>query len=204
MSDVKFGVLYAVMEPSSSGFHLWKDYMGLSDTVKEILGRNPPTEPHPSEYARHRSRTYDLNRDMRRDSALQSAPAGADSAPGFPRAPLLRIPRTPQVPGNQVAESPNKSRSRDPKDPGRSRLEQLATAPSPDGPMVCSFCRHNGESEKVYRSHWLKNQEGEVLCPYLRQYVCPLCGATGAKAHTKRFCPKVDRAYSSVYVKSRR
>ncbi|KAM4560221.1 nanos homolog 3-like [Odontesthes bonariensis] len=114
-----FHHLPCFMESKSKSFQPWRDYMGLSDTLREMLGRN---------------------------TAAESS-----------------LPR-----------------------------------------MLCNFCKHNGESELVYGSHWLKNQAGDVLCPYLGQYVCPLCGATGAKAHTKRFCPKVDSAYVSVYARSRR
>uniref|UniRef100_A0A3Q3QNI8 Nanos-type domain-containing protein n=1 Tax=Monopterus albus TaxID=43700 RepID=A0A3Q3QNI8_MONAL len=115
------------MDPNGKTFQPWKDYMGLSDTIRKILGPNTATH--------------------------------------------------------------------------KKRREPPELHPSSER-MLCTFCKRNGESELVYGSHWLKSQTGEVLCPYLWQYVCPLCGATGAKAHTKRFCPKVDHAYSCVYVNS--
>ncbi|CAH7392174.1 nanos homolog 2 [Phodopus roborovskii] len=54
---------------------------------------------------------------------------------------------------------------------------------------LCNFCKHNGESRHVYASHKLKTSEGVVVCPILRHYVCPLCGATGDQAHTLKYCP---------------
>uniref|UniRef100_A0A8C5Q7I4 Nanos homolog 1 n=1 Tax=Leptobrachium leishanense TaxID=445787 RepID=A0A8C5Q7I4_9ANUR len=57
----------------------------------------------------------------------------------------------------------------------------------PDG--MCNFCKHNGESRSVYTSHALKGPDGEVMCPVLRNYVCPQCGATGDSSHTLRYCP---------------
>ncbi|KAJ0050559.1 hypothetical protein NL108_003796 [Boleophthalmus pectinirostris] len=146
--------LPSFMESDSKSFQPWKDYMGLSDTIKGILGQSgaseasDPTPPAP---------------DLQTDELQKLNPKERRKTPRF---------KPP------AAASPER--------------------------MFCSFCKHNGESEMVYGSHWLKNQAGEVLCPYLQQYVCPLCGATGTKAHTKRFCPKVDSAYSSVYAKSRR
>uniref|UniRef100_A0A672YBR5 Nanos homolog 3 n=1 Tax=Sphaeramia orbicularis TaxID=375764 RepID=A0A672YBR5_9TELE len=151
-------LIHLFMESDSKSFQPWKDYMGLSDTIKEILGTNAV---------------------VRINAAAQSADLGLEPDP--PCEVPLPTPFAHHHPPDDL-------------------LDALHLNP----PMFCSFCKHNGESQLVYGSHWLKNQAGDVLCPYLQQYVCPLCGATGAKAHTKRFCPKVDSAYSSVYTKSRR
>lgn len=54
----------------------------------------------------------------------------------------------------------------------------------------CSFCKSNGETYEFYKSHSLKDSKGKVICPTLRAYKCPICGATGAYAHTQSYCPE--------------
>jgi hypothetical protein len=54
----------------------------------------------------------------------------------------------------------------------------------------CSFCKNNGESEKIYTSHTMKNSKGKVTCPLLKIYKCPICGQTGDSAHTITYCKK--------------
>ncbi|XP_068280683.1 nanos homolog 3 [Nyctibius grandis] len=71
--------------------------------------------------------------------------------------------------------------------------------PVPPGKAACAFCKHNGEAKAVYGGHSLRDAGGRVLCPVLRSYVCPQCGATQDRAHTKRFCPLTRRGYTSVY-----
>uniref|UniRef100_W5NNY5 Nanos C2HC-type zinc finger 1 n=2 Tax=Lepisosteus oculatus TaxID=7918 RepID=W5NNY5_LEPOC len=55
--------------------------------------------------------------------------------------------------------------------------------------QVCVFCRNNKESISRYSTHILKGPDGRVLCPVLRRYTCPLCGANGDNAHTIKYCP---------------
>lgn len=57
--------------------------------------------------------------------------------------------------------------------------------------IECVFCKNNEESEKVYKSHVLKDVYGRVQCPVLRLYKCPICKNPGGdRAHTIRYCPE--------------
>uniref|UniRef100_A0A3P9KV56 Nanos homolog 2 n=1 Tax=Oryzias latipes TaxID=8090 RepID=A0A3P9KV56_ORYLA len=57
----------------------------------------------------------------------------------------------------------------------------------------CRFCKQNGETRQVYRSHALRSDDRKVICPILRNYTCPICGATGDRAHTRKYCPQAQR-----------
>lgn len=53
---------------------------------------------------------------------------------------------------------------------------------------MCQFCKNNGEPPHVYTSHPMKDKRGRVVCLKLRSFKCPICGATGDDAHTKKYC----------------
>lgn len=95
----------------------------------------------------------------------------------------------------------------------RQRERRCQLPPEPPAPKICdpdtlrrdsdftqcSFCKHNGEAPSFYTAHSLKDYSGKVVCPILSVYRCPQCGASGDRAHTRRFCPLTKESYTSVY-----
>lgn len=53
----------------------------------------------------------------------------------------------------------------------------------------CVFCLNNGADKEEYESHSCKDESGNVTCPVLQKFVCSRCHATGANAHTAKYCP---------------
>ncbi|XP_049575856.1 nanos homolog 3 [Syngnathus scovelli] len=194
----------SLTESNGKSFKIWKDYLALADIVREIQRLNTATQsrsaaagPH-SEYGVGRS---DCETSVPSDRVgFINRGFSTGQPPDSQRENLTEENLTDSaLPPKEVCFGGITSASQQWRKTAR---HQSPKRPSPEvTTMRCSFCKHNGETEMIYKSHWLKNLDGEVLCPYLRNYVCPLCGATGAQAHTKRFCPKVDPTYISVYVR---
>merc|ERR1712226_1039176 len=70
---------------------------------------------------------------------------------------------------------------------------------SPDHQPPCRFfLRNEPGNSAVYMEHAIRNREGRVLCPQLRSFVCPNCGATGDFAHTRAYCPRGPTVKSVV------
>ncbi|CAL1597010.1 unnamed protein product [Knipowitschia caucasica] len=100
----------------------------------------------------------------------------------LPQTGFWDIPMKPQEPGT--------TRTRGDSTSSLSSLSDNSLNGSPD---FCHFCKQNGETARVYRSHKLKAGDGRVLCPILWSYTCPICEATGDQAHTRKYCPELQR-----------
>lgn len=198
----------SLMEPDSKSFQLWRDYLGLADTVRD-LARDTSAEPPLSLGSPLHWETRDLQwvRGEIRKGDIKSSRVFDDEDQGAPGDPWIcrQIEPVKRVQGSSLRASDTRSDGGTSPVPGETcrRRERGAVGKGSSVSVFCGFCKHNGESQAVFGSHGLKNQAGEVTCPYLQVYTCPLCGATGSRAHTKRFCPKVDEAYTSVYAKPR-
>lgn len=67
--------------------------------------------------------------------------------------------------------------------------------------MSCCFCKNNGEKDAIYNSHPLKDSLGKIVCPILREYVCPKCGESGDYAHTNKYCPETQRKHKESKIR---
>ena len=56
----------------------------------------------------------------------------------------------------------------------------------------CKVCKDAGKPESEYTSHWVKDKEGKVICPYIKGLNCNYCmnygNASQAAGHTPKYC----------------
>ena len=149
----------------------------ITDPAKVTIGSKPvsPEEPTPPE--RPPTPTIIV-------WASKCDRCGHTSRPGYTPRPLSIPPASLRFLG---AATPTAGTT------PKVRLSTYAN-PSLKPKRECKFCKNNGESEATYSSHYLRNFKlNKLTCPVLRATVCEICGATGDDAHTRNYCPKIQK-----------
>ena len=54
----------------------------------------------------------------------------------------------------------------------------------------CKVCKDAGKSEDQYSNHWVKNNQGQVICPTLLSQKCRNCDKSG---HTVSHCSELEK-----------
>ncbi len=54
----------------------------------------------------------------------------------------------------------------------------------------CKVCKDAGKSEIQYSNHWVKNNQGQVICPTLLSLKCRNCDKSG---HTVSHCSELEK-----------
>ncbi|XP_071202612.1 nanos homolog 3-like [Salvelinus alpinus] len=195
-------------ESENMSFDPWRDYLKLADLVREMQLGNFTSEPstvegHDSGIC---STMVEFEEFLPRAllspiTPVATPPLRHEMEPLDSEIDLLHED-APLWPSSTEGPEPPTAASRSPAGTwGQSGTNTPEEVPSPER-KFCRFCKYNGESESVYRSHSLKDQDGDMMCRYLRLYDCPLCGAIGDQTANRHHCPLVETTYSSVYVTS--
>lgn len=200
--------------PYDYTFNFWNDYLGLSTLVGPSKGLG--VAPSPNSITESLKATLGLE-----DGAppVCSCPVGAvrqgdgqppdcdchphhycsSSIPPSISIQELRERVSLLRPSADVVDSPPPRRGSFPSGPD-DHPDRWCKQQPPRGklePRVCVFCRNNGAPEGVFGAHVLKAADGRVVCPVLRAYTCPLCGASGDDAHTVKYCPLSRELHSA-------
>jgi hypothetical protein len=61
----------------------------------------------------------------------------------------------------------------------------------------CKVCFDAGKTEEEYSSHWVKDKERKVVCPYLLSLYCRYCSNKG---HTSKFCQLLNKTETETQV----
>ena len=212
-----------ISEPNNRNFRLSKDYsllhnrnIGLTSKMQvswDSDGSDPSTVLSPTiENASCNYDIFDINNNLINNRGAQVLPPSMRPSkvmrePSISRAyqqhienwfpqpaSLSKIPAFPTGQQANQRQSPS-TNTLNPVIPSKPRPTARPRLTAEHSQQVCVFCRNNGENERFYSSHVLKDAEGRTTCPILRAYTCPICSANGDSSHTIKYCPMYQKSW---------